>query len=241
MRGAPGRAPRDDEPVRTVLAGTSLAAAGATFLVAERVAARSWTAPRYSCSGRYVSDLGVPRRARFEGREIWSPRHAVMNAGFAVQGLLVTASGLTVPASRSLPGLRVMAGVYGLAMVGVGVFHGADSVSPTRHTLHGASGSLAVATAALAAMVTGRRTPAEPVVGLARLLSRSAGVVALTAGLAVPVAHGSPVVGVVQRSSLYAVTGWQLLTGACLVVRALRPPVTAPRADGAVALASNHG
>lgn len=230
---------------RTALAGGSLVLAGAAFLVAETVAARSWAHPRYTYVGRYVSDLGVPAATTFASRQIVSPRHAVMNAGFIAQGVLATTAGLTVtetvPRGRRTP-LRLLASAYGLAMVGVGVFHGADASSRLRHGLHGGGASLAIVSAAVAALLVGTDPRGDPAPSTPHRVSNALGVTALAAGLAVPVAHGSPVVGLVQRSSLYAVTGWQLLAGTYLVEQARRD--AARRTPGAGApsrIPSRHG
>ncbi|MGI4858954.1 MAG: hypothetical protein ACRYHA_18945, partial [Janthinobacterium lividum] len=61
--------------------------AGVQYLLAETVSAAAWVAPRYDYARNYISDLGVADCGEvFHGRLICSPRHALMNGAFVVEG-----------------------------------------------------------------------------------------------------------------------------------------------------------
>ena len=92
-------------------------------MVVETVAASAWETPAYSYAFNFISDLGAPDCSTFQGREICSPLHTVMNAGFIVQGVLfVVASVLLqrLASGRARNIYLAIALIYGVGMVLVG-------------------------------------------------------------------------------------------------------------------------
>ena len=67
------------------------------YVGTEAIAASAF--PGYSYSANYISDLGVPDVAEFQGRAIDSPLSAVMNAGFILQGVLYLVAAVALGAA----------------------------------------------------------------------------------------------------------------------------------------------
>src|SRR4051812_99989 len=111
---------------RRTIAGVFLLGS-VVYLAAEAIAAAAWKSPTYSYAENWISDLGSATSGVFQGRELNSPLHVVMNAGFIIQGLLVGFA--IVLLSRTIIGrMRLFTAVMGVVIaVGyilVGTFHG---------------------------------------------------------------------------------------------------------------------
>ncbi|MBT2535232.1 DUF998 domain-containing protein [Arthrobacter sp. ISL-69] len=85
------------------------------YFVAETAVIAAWAGPQpYDRRTGYISDLGAVHCGLYEGRDVCSPLHAVMNASFVVQGLgmlvgaLLLSSALLCVAAR--PGVRLAFG-----------------------------------------------------------------------------------------------------------------------------------
>src|SRR3954469_19518592 len=97
------------------------------YLAAEAITAAAWNSPSYSYAQNWISDLGSATSGVFQGRELNSPLHVVMNTGFIVQGLLVGVA--IVLLSRTIDGrtrrfTSVMGVVIAIGYILVGTFHG---------------------------------------------------------------------------------------------------------------------
>ena len=75
--------------------GAALWALCFQFFVCEQVARFGWTTP-YSFLHNYISDLGAVTCGEYNGRDVCSPWHVVMNASFFIQGLLISGGALLV-------------------------------------------------------------------------------------------------------------------------------------------------
>ena len=81
------------------------------YFVAEAAVIGAWSGPKpYSRRTGYISDLGAVGCGVFDGRDVCSPAHLLMNASFVVQGigmmvgsLLLTSALLCVAARRGVP------------------------------------------------------------------------------------------------------------------------------------------
>ncbi|WP_104173634.1 DUF998 domain-containing protein [Arthrobacter sp. Y81] len=85
------------------------------YFVAETAVIAAWAGPQpYDRRTGYISDLGAVHCSLYEGRDVCSPLHPVMNASFVVQGLgmlvgaLLLSSALLCVAAR--PGVRLAFG-----------------------------------------------------------------------------------------------------------------------------------
>ncbi|MEU7589973.1 DUF998 domain-containing protein [Micromonospora sp. NPDC049230] len=96
------------------------------YLAAEGITAAAWKSPSYSYADNWISDLGSATAGVFQGRELDSPLHVVMNSGFIVQGLLFGIA--TALLSRTISGRSRFTAVTGIVtLIGyvlVGTFHG---------------------------------------------------------------------------------------------------------------------
>lgn len=116
-----------DRAVGQHLLGSVLWLATAQFFVAEAIVESRWSAP-YDRRSYYISDLGALNCAESsDGRLVCSPWHAVMNASFVLQGVLIIGGALllhhdwTGGSARmrvATTGLFVAAGA-GVALVGL--------------------------------------------------------------------------------------------------------------------------
>lgn len=114
------------KPIRLLAAATFLLGP-VIYLAGEAIAAAAWKSPTYSYADNWISDLGSATSGVFQGRELNSPQHVVMNTGFIVQGLLFGIGAVLL--SRTFHGrLRTFTAVTGIVtMIGyilVGTFHG---------------------------------------------------------------------------------------------------------------------
>ncbi|KZX19973.1 DUF998 domain-containing protein [Rathayibacter tanaceti] len=209
---------------RAVLPGVLWIVSALAYLLAEAVAASAF--PGYSYAQNYISDLGVPEVGVFEGRIIDSPLHAVMNVGFLVQGALYLAAAVaTVRAFGRGRLFLALAVVYAVGIALVGLVHGSSASAESGvGGLHVLGAGLAIVSGNAASIVAGvsARRGRPPwasarlgvvlgIVGLLGLLllqvdSRVAGVDLLPDGAW-------------ERLAVYAVTIWQLATGARLLLR----------------------
>ncbi|WP_258059546.1 MULTISPECIES: DUF998 domain-containing protein [unclassified Rathayibacter] len=220
-------------------AGVLWVVSALAYVGAEAVAASAF--PGYSYARNYISDLGVPEVGVFQGRAIDSPLHAVMNAGFLLQGALYLAAAVTtVRAARGgSRGLFLsLAVVYAVGIAVVGLVHGSSASAQNGiGGLHVVGAAMAIVGGNAASIVAGaaaRRGRAPWALETVGIVLGAAGLLAL---LMLQVDTRVPGVdllpdGVWERASVYAVTAWQLATGLRLlrrpeVPRQPRPPQTA--------------
>ena len=83
---------------RVLVGGVLLVLAQLQYFIMQLIVAAGWSAPPYSWTQNYISDLGNtecgPFTIRGHTSTVCSPRHAWMNASFIALGLLVIAAGL---------------------------------------------------------------------------------------------------------------------------------------------------
>jgi len=197
-------------------------AGAAVYVATEAVAAAAF--PGYSYATNYISDLGVPDVGTVGGRAIDSPRHAVMNTGFVVQGLLFLAAALTTLRATTGGPRRTFAGIavtYAVGICLVGVVHGGQAEASTG-SLHVVGAGMAIIggnLAAITAAVAARRT------GLPRLYavaSATLGTVGLIGLVMLQLDSATTSIdllsaGTWERLAVYTVTGWQVLTGGLML------------------------
>lgn len=196
--------------------------AGVQYLVAETVAASAYQTPAYSYASNFISDLGAPDCSTFQGREICSPLHTVMNAGFIAQGaLFVVASFLLMRlvSGRARNVYLAIALIYGVGTFLVGYFHGSTEATENGTVdYHYIGASMAILGGNVAAIVAGfqwRRLEMPRWFGITSIVLgfigvASAVVLATTFGILPP--------GIPERASVYTITAWQILTGIVLLV-----------------------
>ncbi|MFT2690553.1 DUF998 domain-containing protein [Clavibacter zhangzhiyongii] len=138
-------------------AGVAWIAAAVVYVGTEAVAASAF--PGYSYSANYISDLGVPEVAEFQGRTIDSPLAAVMNAGFVLQGVLyLVAAAIATRALRTGPrrAFLALAALHAVGIIVVGLIHGsAASDASGIGWLHVVGAGLAIISGNVASIVAG--------------------------------------------------------------------------------------
>jgi hypothetical membrane protein len=239
--GAPGAAPGPaaGRPGRGTLVGTlrpvrrslvpvaavALVVSGLGFLLAETVAAAAWQHPPYDYVRYFISDLGSPQCGPFQGRDVCSPRHGLMNAMFVLQGVLFAAGGGVLSrllAGRARTAVLGLSLAQGLGVVLVGICHSSPAADADGTALvHGAGAVLAILGGNAAAVVTGLawRRAGRRAAGTAGIVLGGLGL----AGALVLFGTWSLVPpGVPERVAVYPFQAWQVMAGA-LLLRA-RPP-----------------
>lgn len=219
--GAPGTGRRHLTP-GIAAAAILFIVAGVQYLVVEAIAAAAWTTPAYSYASNFISDLGASDCSTFQGREICSPLHTVMNAGFIAQGaLFVVASILLMrPVSgRARNVYLAIALIYGVGMVLVGYFHGSSEATENGTVVyHYIGASMAILggnVAAIAAGLQWRRLETPRWFGIASIVLGSIGV---ASAVVLGTTFGVLPSGIPERASVYTITAWQILTGIVLLV-----------------------
>ncbi len=207
-------------PLRPLAAATFLLGP-AIYLAAEAISAAAWKSPRYSYATNWISDLGSATAGVFQGRELNSPLHAVMNSGFIVQGLLFGIA--TVLLSRTISGRSRFTAVTGVVtMIGyilVGTFHGSLQAQQSGTlALHFTGATLAIVGGNVLALVLGihwRKTPETRLIGLVSIVLGAFGLVSVVA-LFLTFGAGLPS-GAIERGSVYTIVIWQLAVAAALL------------------------
>jgi hypothetical membrane protein len=202
------------------------------FFVAHAVAQSAWPTP-YSWTDDYISDLGAVTCGTAPDA-VCSPLHAVANAAFVLQGvLLICGTALTGAAWTASRGRRVWRGLLvaaGASWIVVGLVP--SDVDGTVHAAAALPGFLA-SNAALLVAGASRSTRHRPVCRRAATGLGVAGVVGLVVlGLASRW-PGTPVgIGAAERLVVFPHQVWALVVGAALLLpeRAARS-----RASGAPA------
>lgn len=195
--------------------GAAFLAGPIVYLAGETIAAAAWKSPTYSYATNWISDLGSATSGVFQGRELSSPLHAVMNTGFIVQGLLFGVGAVLL--SRSITGrmrrTTVIMGV--LITVGyllVGLFHGSLQAQQNGTLwLHFLGATFAIFGGNLLALLLGRhwrKTPGTRRVGLVSLVLGTVGLVA-AAVLLLTFDAGLPS-GLIERVSVYTIVLFQI-------------------------------
>ncbi len=209
-------------------------AAAVLYLVAEAVSAAAFPGDSYATN--YISDLGVPDVGLFQGREIDSPLHALMNTAFILHGLLFATA--AIAAGRGSMPRRTRRWFIGLAivhatgMILVGVVPGsqtnADSGIIVMHVLGAAMAIIAGNAVAIVAGISLLRSHSRWL-GSASVALGALGLVGLVMLLIDSNSSAISLLpdGVWERIAVYAILVWELLVG--ITVLATRRRVEAPR------------
>jgi hypothetical membrane protein len=213
-------------PLIPAAAGIAWIAAGVVYVGTEAIAASAF--PGYSYSANYISDLGVPDVAEFQGRAIDSPLHGVMNAGFVLQGVLyLLAAVIATRALRAGPrrAFLVLAVVHAVGITVVGLVHGsASSAAGGIGWMHVVGAGMAIIAGNAASIVAGLGSGRVGAARAFRVASVVLGVVGLVALALLEALGGSDVDGIWERGSVYTVTAWELMAGVAVLVAARRAP-----------------
>ena len=228
------------------LAAATFVVGAAIYLAAEAITAAAWKSPSYSYADNWISDLGSATAGVFQGRELNSPLHVVMNSGFIVQGILFGIATLLL--SRTISGRRTFTAVTGVVtMIGyilVGTFHGSLQAQQNGTlALHFTGATLAIVGGNVLALVLGihwRKTPETRLIGLVSIVLGAFGLAAVTT-LFVTFNAGLPS-GAIERGSVYTIVIWQLAVATALLrsrANSRAPHVTANSASTSTA-STNH-
>jgi hypothetical membrane protein len=206
-------------------AGVLWVVSALVYVGAEAVAASAF--PGYSYARNYISDLGVPEVGVFQGREIDSPLHAVMNAGFLLEGALYLAAAVaTVRLVRGGPQrlFLALAVVYAVGIAMVGIVHGSEaSAQSGLGWMHGLGAAMAIIAGNAASIRSGVSARRGTAPWASAPLGLALGTIGLLALLMLQLDTRLPGLdllpdGVWERLSVYTITGWQLATGARLLL-----------------------
>ncbi|OBI41749.1 DUF998 domain-containing protein [Mycobacterium colombiense] len=195
--------------------------AGVGYLVFEAIAAAAFE-PAYSYARNYISDLGLPNGTVVHGRPIYSPRAYLMHAAFYLQGVLFFLGAslmVGVPDNRRA---RVFLGVVATNAVGnivIGSVHsGTVHIVGALLAIVGGNAAILLGSGVIGPLAARRRY---------RRLSKAIaalGFLCLAMLMIKPAAATTYLLrdGAWERGSVYTITGWQLLTAACLLVETTR-------------------
>jgi hypothetical membrane protein len=205
-------------------AGIAWIAAAVVYVGTEAIAASAF--PGYSYSANYISDLGVPEVAEFQGRSIDSPLAAVMNTGFVLQGVLyLLGAVIATRALRTGPrrAFLALAAVHAVGITVVGLIHGsASSAASGIGWMHVVGAGMAIIAGNVASIIAGLGSGRIGAARAFRVASVALGVVGLIALGALQALGGSDVDGIWERGSVYTVTAWELLAGVTVLAAARR-------------------
>jgi hypothetical membrane protein len=186
------------------------------FLVAHLVVQSAWPVP-YSWAADYISDLGAVTCGPAPG--VCSPRHAVMNTAFVLQGvLLIAGTLLTAGAWTAGTGRRVWQGLAvasGVSWIVVGLVP--EDVNGALH----AAGALPGFVVSNAALLVAGASMSTRLLPPARRAATVLGIVGVVGFVLLAVAttwpDGPVAVGAAERAVVFPLQIWALVTGVALL------------------------
>lgn len=201
-----------------------LIAAGA-YLSCEALAASAF--PHYSYARDYISALAVPAAVEASGARTGSPLAQVMNAAFAIHGVLFAAAGVIAGRSQrgqvSAAALSTAAVLHGVGNTLVAAFHSHVPAVGGTILLHTAGAGLAIIFGNVAALTSAPvlRGAVPRGVPTAGLLLGAAGLGCLFLLVALEETHAASAIGrgLLERGAVYAIVGWELLAGSALLMQ----------------------
>ncbi|MEU6049132.1 DUF998 domain-containing protein [Streptomyces xanthochromogenes] len=216
--------------IRLPLGAAVLVVNAVQWVVCEAITAAAWTEPPYSYASNYISDLGVPVcGTQFQGRDICSPDHALMNASFMAEGVLF-ALGVVLLArlvtGRTRRVVVALALAHGVGMVLVGLFHGSRDGVSIGLAIHGGGAAVGILCANALAIVVGSLRS----LGLSsayRVFSITVGTLGLVSEAFVGASAGTA--GVFERGGVYSWLLWSSVTGVLLLAGRPRRPAVVER------------
>ncbi len=185
------------------------------FLLFEALAATA-VQPSYSYANGYISDLGVPA---------WSPRAALMNSAFWVQGLMFAAGAVLIAGACGGGRLFVPLAVATAAgNILVAVAHGGSALVESGYAWLHVFGALLAIVGGNAAIVAGSSVAAKTIaLGGYRVLSVAMAILGFAClamlSFTTSTAETGVAPGLVERGSVYTILAWQALTGLVLLAR----------------------
>ena len=197
-------------PVHTAgLPGSWLWIACCQYFFAEQISRLGWSSP-YSMAGNYISDLGAAHCTA----DLCSPWHALMNASFILQGLLIIGGCFAV--RRALPvGIGISMSLALIALGGLGTLLVGVFPEDVNSRVHYAVAAVYFIAANAGIVLLGARLlslqPSWKQLALYSLLSGSIGLVA-TALLGRKMTLGFEI-GTVERLASYPFTLWLSVAG----------------------------
>jgi hypothetical membrane protein len=201
------------------------------WVIAEAVTAGAWKTPPYSYASNYISDLGVPDcGVEFQGREICSPSHDLMNTSFMAEGILFAIGVLLL--ARTLEGrtrriVTALAVAHAVGFVMIGTFHGSPEGASYVLALHLVGAVIGVLSANAVVFMAGRVKNLD--------LPRPYRVFSMTVGVLGPVSVlgagiSESTAGAFERGGVYSFLLWSVVTGVLLLARNLRRPAVVENA-----------
>jgi hypothetical membrane protein len=204
-----------------IAAATLLILSVVEYLVSEAITASAWMTPAYSYAANWISDLGVPDVSTFQGRQINSPLHNLMNMGFIVQGVLFLVASILLLRLFSEASRKIyipLALIYSFGIALVGTFHGSTAATENGTAAYHFLGAfMAIPGGNAIAIVVGfqwRRLK------LPRWFGRTSialGVIGMVSVFVLFATIGLVPSGIVERASVYTIQIWQLLVGIALL------------------------
>ncbi|BCZ22170.1 DUF998 domain-containing protein [Mycobacterium senriense] len=195
--------------------------AAVSYLVLEAIAAGAFE-PAYSYARDYISDLGLPGGTLVHGRPIYSPRAYLMHAAFYLQGILFLLGASLIVGVPDNRRARLFLGAVATNAVGnivIGTVHGgAVHVAGAVLAIAGGNAAILLGSGVIGPLAAWRRYR-----GLSKAIA-ALGLLCL-AMLMIKSATATTFLlpdGAWERGSVYSITGWQLLTAACLLVGTTR-------------------
>ncbi|MDQ3023130.1 MAG: DUF998 domain-containing protein [bacterium] len=196
-------------------------ASSLTYLLCEAIAAGGF--PGYSYAANFISDLGVPYKGYFAGRELNSTLAVVMNAGFILHGLLFALSSILVlPAIRPQLMARIaliaLALAHALGSLLIAVVHsGNRELESGMNALHLIGATLAIVGGNLAVLTLAIHLRNFVAANSYRYATFALLAIAvLGIGLLIVLPH-TPLGGAFERCGVYSIMAWELLTAAFLL------------------------
>jgi hypothetical membrane protein len=203
-------------------AGTAWLVAGLLWFLLEALAAQAL--PGYSYAHNYISDLGIPSPATFQGRAGSSPLALVMNANFIVHGTLFLTGAVFAFRASGRGTVRFVFLAFALAnaagnLLVATIHNSAQAAANGSIALHGLGAALAIYGADIAIVVAGASAGRLGATASYRIASVALGVVGILSISHLVAAPATAVpAGAWERLGVYPIMTWEIMTGLVILL-----------------------
>ncbi len=218
-------------------AGAAWLVAGLLWFLLEAIAAHAL--PGYDYAHNYISDLGIPSPATFQGRPGSSPLALVMNADFIVHGTLFLTGAVLAfyaagrGAARFVFLAFAIANAAGNVLVAT-IHNSAQAAADGSIVLHGLGAALAIYGADIAIVVAGASAGSVGATLSYRVASVALGMVGIVSLSFLVAAPATAVpAGVWERLGVYPIMTWEIMTGLAIFLSKRRSALDVTRTRGA--------
>lgn len=205
------------------IGGIVLTLSGILFLVLEFISASAWKNPAYNYATYWMSDLGVPIETGVAKHIVNSPWYALMNLNFVSFGVLLIVGFLLIASlfeKKKAFRMTILTFIYAFGPIIIGTFPGYEF---SLQFMHPIGAMFTIIGGSLHAITTGRYLGRILNSRMYQAISIVLAIIAAT-GFVITLTQSYPdnIQGIIERTCIYPVIIWPVITGAMLLTKSGR-------------------